>query len=105
MVNTSTEMDSMEVMHTTTIVEQSMKQINKVQQLYFVRGLEYSHYRLATMQQQAPDNSAVDLMIDHMETLMLNDETGEPSPYSTPSSKEYNISNTSSPMNRFDISV
>lgn len=78
MVHAPTEIDSVEVMHSTTIVEQSMKQINRVQQLYFARGLEYSHYRLATMQQQAPDNCAVDLMIDHMETLMLNDETGEP---------------------------
>ncbi len=84
-----------------------MKQINRVQQLYFVRGLEYSHYRLATMQQQAPDNCAVDLMIDHMETLMLNDETGEPSPYGTPISKDdNNVSKNDAPSNRFDsISV
>jgi hypothetical protein len=58
-VNTSTEIDSKEAMQSALIVEQSMKQISRVLQQYFIRGLEYSHYRLANMQEQAPDNCLV----------------------------------------------
>lgn len=103
-VNTSTEIDSKEAMQSALIVEQSMKQISRVLQQYFIRGLEYSHYRLANMQEQAPDNCLVDLMIDQIENLMVNDETGEPSPYGTPTSNTNNT-NKNTPVNRFDVSI